>query len=86
MLAVSKSVSNILTQCHNVKEFIIPADNISKRSRKKKKKKSWPNNDNNNTGIFISETEQLFTMTIPSIYIYMIYMLFNGKHLLSIIQ
>lgn len=85
MLAVSKSVSNILTQCHNVKEFIIPADNISKRSRKKKKK-SWPNNDNNNTGIFISETEQLFTMTIPAIYIYMIYMLFNGKHLLSIIQ
>lgn len=40
MLAVSKSVSNILTQCHNVKEFIIPADNISKRSRKKKKKKA----------------------------------------------
>lgn len=52
----------------------------------RKKKKSWPNNDNNNTGIFISETEQLFTMTIPAIYIYMIYMLFNGKHLLSIIQ
>lgn len=40
MLAVSKSVSNILTQCHNVKEFIIPADNISKRSGEKKKKKA----------------------------------------------
>lgn len=41
MLAVSKSVSNILTQCHNVKEFIIPADLLTiyqKEVGRKKKK------------------------------------------------